>query len=42
MSNTVKALMALGLVAFMAACAQQAEPPAEEPMVVEEPTTGKM
>lgn len=33
MSNSIKSLMALGLVAFVAACAQ----PAEEEFVVEEP-----
>ncbi len=45
MSNSIKSLMAIGLVAFVAACAQQAE---EEFVVVEpepisqEPTqTGK-
>jgi len=44
MSNTTKAILALGLVAFFAACAQQEEPApvVEETMVVEEPAMGKM
>ena len=40
MSNTLKALLALGLLGFLAACAQQEEP-MEEPMVMEEPTMEK-
>ncbi len=35
MSNTLKALLALGLFTVVAACAQQEEP-VEEPLVVEE------
>lgn len=38
MSNTIKAVVALGLFALVAACAQQEEP-YEEPVVMEEPTT---
>ena len=40
MSNSLKALLALGLFTVLAACAQQEEP-MEEPMVMEEPTMEK-
>ena len=40
MSATLKTLLALGLVAFISACAQQEEP-MEEPMVMEEPVMEK-
>jgi hypothetical protein len=40
MSNTLKALLALGLLGFLTACAQQEEP-MEEPMVMEEPVSEK-
>ena len=41
MSNALKALMVLGTAFFMAACAQEA-PVEEAPMVMEEPSMGKM
>jgi hypothetical protein len=40
MSNSLKALLALGLFTVLAACAQQEEP-MEEPMVMEEPVMEK-
>ncbi len=39
MSNTLKALLALGLFTVLAACQQ--EEPMEEPMVMEEPVMEK-
>ncbi len=40
MSNTLKALLALGLFTVLAACAQQEEP-MEEPIIIEEPVMEK-
>lgn len=40
MSTTLKTVLALGLVAFLAACAQQEEP-APMPVIEPEPVTGK-
>jgi hypothetical protein len=40
MSTTVKTILALSLVAFIAACAQQEEP-APAPVVEPEPVMGK-
>ncbi|MEO0944376.1 MAG: hypothetical protein AAFY06_05965 [Pseudomonadota bacterium] len=40
MSNTLKALLALGLFTVVAACAQQEEP-VEEPIIIEEPVSEK-
>ena len=44
MSKTTKALMVIGLAAFVAACAQKqpAPAPADTTMVAPEPTSGKM
>lgn len=42
MSNTLKALLALGLFTALAACAQQEEIIVEEPMVIEEPVMEKL
>ena len=40
MSNSIKAVMALGLFVIVAACAQQEEVVfVEEPVMVEQPTT---
>jgi predicted outer membrane protein len=41
MSTTVKTILALGLVAFIAACAQQEEPAPAPAPVMAEPVTGK-
>ena len=41
MSNTLKALLALGLFTVLSACAQQEEVMVEEPMVMEEPEMSK-
>ncbi len=42
MSNTLKALLALGLFTVLSACAQQEEEVmVEEPMVMEEPVMEK-
>lgn len=40
MSNTLKALLALGLFTVVAACAQQEEP-VEAPIIIEEPVSEK-
>lgn len=40
MSNSLKALLALGLLGFLTACAQQEEP-MEEPVIMEEPVMQK-
>ena len=42
MSKSIRIVVALGLVAFAAACAQQEEPmPAPEPITMEPVSTGK-
>ena len=44
MSNTIKAFVVLGITVLVAACAQQEEEAVvmEEPMVIDEPSMGKM
>ena len=42
MSNSLKTLLAVSLVAFVAACSAEEEVVIEEPVVVEEPTYNKL